>query len=425
VIVCAAGATCHPLTPASALLLTQSPLLQHLTQVDFLTYVGDALTLGQPIAAAVVGSSNAVMAIYISALELTEPLLGSQASIDDIASAVVHATYNTANASWAATGDGSAALIDAPTLSKLYAAAYKASLPAARRRSMRRLHASATTLRTAAELQPVFDAVAKVIASTNAQIQEIVVQAKLAAKEGTEFDAVKALVQMTAVAAVQQQELATAIKDLAAKVASDLNINIAAEAAKLEEVGALGGALGVNFSCYQGQSFGCLACRVGLSTSAFALLPSFTALRPHTRSSTTTPHTKTAQSFSGENLTKIIDSKVDGLPDIIDKLTDQQSELGKVQTDNASTSFWSGQWKLIVGSAVGFGGAFSLFVLALLAVRSRRRRSLVSKQERYVVGGGGERVDGAAAAGAGPVAEGATTRAAAYLHEEQPSPQQH
>jgi hypothetical protein len=129
--------------------------------VDFLTYVGDNLTLGKPIAAALMGTSSEVMAVYSSSLEMFEPLLGSQASLDDIAASVVKATYSRVNASWAQTGDGSAALSDAEVLSGLYTDGYSAALPNARRRMMRRLHNSATQ-RTAAELKPLFDAVARV-----------------------------------------------------------------------------------------------------------------------------------------------------------------------------------------------------------------------------------------------------------------------
>ena len=100
------------------------------------------------------------MAIYSSSIEMMEPLLGSQASVDDIAANVVKATYGKVNATWGPSGDGSLAMSDAPTLSDLYSEAYTASQPAARRRMMRRLQGS--SLRTAEELKPLFDAVARV-----------------------------------------------------------------------------------------------------------------------------------------------------------------------------------------------------------------------------------------------------------------------
>ena len=130
-----------------------------LRQVDFLTYIGDALTLGQPISAALSGTNSQAMAVFNSALELLEPLLGSRASIDDIAASVVDTAYINANATWAANGDGSAAFSTSSVLSSLYAQGYSAAMPASRRRAMRRLHAST---RSVDELKPLFDAVARV-----------------------------------------------------------------------------------------------------------------------------------------------------------------------------------------------------------------------------------------------------------------------
>jgi hypothetical protein len=104
------------------------------------------------------------MAIYVSSLELVEPLLGSQASLDDVAGAVVAATYGELNATWAAGGGGGAggaALSNATVVARLYAQGYIKSLPAARRRSLRRLHA-APVQRSPEELQPLFASVAKV-----------------------------------------------------------------------------------------------------------------------------------------------------------------------------------------------------------------------------------------------------------------------
>jgi hypothetical protein len=106
------------------------------------------------------GTNAQVMAVYSSALELMEPLLGSAASVDDIATAVVQATYDKVNSSWADNGDGSVALSTADTLCALYSQAYTAALPASRRRTaMRRLAAS---LRTADELKPLCNAVSRV-----------------------------------------------------------------------------------------------------------------------------------------------------------------------------------------------------------------------------------------------------------------------
>lgn len=129
-------------------------------QVDFLTYVGDALTLGKPMSAAIMGTSSQVMAVYVSALELIEPLLGSQTSVDEIAATIVEQTYKTVNATWATTGDGSAALSDAAKLSDLYCSAYEAAMPNARRRMMRRLHSQWS--HSPEDLKPLCDSVGRV-----------------------------------------------------------------------------------------------------------------------------------------------------------------------------------------------------------------------------------------------------------------------
>ncbi len=218
-------------TSTDAFSPNNQPTNQPTPQVNFLTYEGTPLTLGHPISAAVAGTTSAVMAVYVSSLELIKPLVGGRASADGIAEAVVRTTYTAANVSWAATGDGSRALVDAPTLSVLYAEAYTAALPTARRR----LRAAPAAL-TAEQLKPVFDAVAKVVGGTNGKIQALVAAAKAAAASGAEFDAIKALVQITSIAAVQQMELAAAVSDLAVKVAGDASFDVTAAASKLEQV---------------------------------------------------------------------------------------------------------------------------------------------------------------------------------------------
>lgn len=76
----------------------------------------------------------------------------------------------------------------------------------------------------------------QVVAASNAKLQAIVAKAKAAYKDGTPFDGIAALVQISAIAAVQQQEMAQSISELAAKIASDPSIDIPAEAAQLESV---------------------------------------------------------------------------------------------------------------------------------------------------------------------------------------------
>ena len=74
------------------------------------------------------------------------------------------------------------------------------------------------------------------VTGTNAQLQRIVDAARTAARDGKSYDAINALVQITAISAVQQNDLARSINELAAKVAADDGADIAAEAAALEAV---------------------------------------------------------------------------------------------------------------------------------------------------------------------------------------------
>lgn len=209
--------------------------------VDFLAYVGDALKLGSPTGAAVAGTNAQLMSVLATALELAEPLLGAAASTDAISAAAVASAYAAVNATHAANGtDGSAALSRAQDVAAVYRATYEASLPVARRRAQRRRLQQATTttaaapLRTAAELQPLFDGVARTVAGANARVQAVVQQALAAAAAGAPFDAVAAMVQVAAVSAVVQQDLAAGISELAARVAADPAANLAAESARLE-----------------------------------------------------------------------------------------------------------------------------------------------------------------------------------------------
>jgi len=201
-------------------------------QVDFLTYIGEALTLGKPIAAAISGTSSQTMVVYSSALEMLEPFVGSQVSVDNLADAIVRATYEAINATWSATGDGSAALKDASSLSNLYCSSYAASMPV-RRRQMRRLQAVS---RSVEDLKPLCDGIGKVVAGTNAHLQEIVDQAKSAAESAVDFDGVNALVQVTAISAVQLSEMLSSIAALSARVAADPSLDIPMEVALLDKV---------------------------------------------------------------------------------------------------------------------------------------------------------------------------------------------
>ena len=68
----------------------------------------------------------------------------------------------------------------------------------------------------------------------------MVQQARTAYQQGSStFDAARAMVQIAAVAGVQQTELATAISDVSTQLASDPAFTIADSAGQLESVSAL------------------------------------------------------------------------------------------------------------------------------------------------------------------------------------------
>jgi hypothetical protein len=123
-------------------------------QVDFQRYLGAKLSAGQPTSVALAGTNAQLMAVYSSALELLEPLLGGAAGAEAIAAEVVSAVYAAANATWAAGGDGAAPLSDAEALLAIYERAY-AKAPAG----------AVAGLRIVDELRPLFRAVAEVRAA--------------------------------------------------------------------------------------------------------------------------------------------------------------------------------------------------------------------------------------------------------------------
>jgi hypothetical protein len=231
------------------------------------------------------------------------------------------------------------------------------------------------------------------VATTNAQLQKIVEDAKRAAVEGRAYDAVSALVQVTAIAAVQQIDLASSINQLAAKVASDPSINIAAEASRLETVGAGGRSRG------RGRG----ACNALLDRSTHTH-----STHTHTVSLPACPQTNAPQqAYSGTNLDNMIQAKVTGMPDIVQQITEQQGSLGKTPDETAAAvRHGANSAGVIAGTVVGFGVALGLVVLALVALHRRRSAGAAGAKAAAGAGGSGDD-EGHAADGAGPVAEGA------------------
>lgn len=131
--------------------------------MDFLQYVGAALTFGKPISAAVAGTTSQLMATYTSGLEVLQPLLRASADVEAIGVALVASTYAATNASWAASGDASAALSRPAALAGIFKEAYtRAAAAGSGVAASRRRRLQQAPLRSADELMPLFTAVGNV-----------------------------------------------------------------------------------------------------------------------------------------------------------------------------------------------------------------------------------------------------------------------
>lgn len=117
------------------------------------------------------------------------------------------------------------------------------------------------------------------------------------------------------------------------------------------------------------------------------------------------PHPQ-PQAFSAAALDNKIAAKIAGLPDIVQELTRQTTDLGKdPETVAAAAVPVANTAGIIAGTVVGFGIAFGLVVLGLVVLRQRRlAASGESPAKRYAVSGDNNN-DMASPAGAGPVAE--------------------
>jgi hypothetical protein len=236
------------------------------------------------------------------------------------------------------------------------------------------------------------------VSGTNAQLQRIVEAARTAAKEGRDYDAIDALVQITAISAVQQNDLAGSINELAAKVAADDNADIAAEAAALEAVSG---------ATAQGGVRRARRLPAALPQGCFGRdpPPRDPPRVPPTKPTPTHPPMP-PQEYSGAPLDKKVGAKVGGIPDIVHQIEEQQADLGhtSVQSEAGPKPRAAGDKAGIIAGAVAGGAALlGLAALALVVVLRRRRAAGVL---------------GAAAAGAaaaGPVAEASEAAAdAAY-----------
>ena len=193
---------------------------------DFLSYVGDSLRLGHPWAAAIAGTNAQLMALFATALEALEPLLGPRVSTDDVAAAIVHATYAAISGRAEATtgaaggssavGDGSAVLSEAGALSGILMDSCRRGI-------------TDGALRPCEELRPLCDAVADALAAGNARVQTVVADARRAASKGNRaFDGIGATVQIAAIAGAQQSDMLGAVARLAAHAAAAPTASVAA-----------------------------------------------------------------------------------------------------------------------------------------------------------------------------------------------------
>jgi hypothetical protein len=174
---------------------------------------------------AVLASNAQTMSTFISTQKLMAGLLGDTTNEDAVAKAVVAAAYNTIKA--VDTTDASKTLTNKKNLITLYNATYYAlsnAMPAAGSRHL--LQAAAGP--TAAQLADLFGAVANTVSSTNTQVQQVVTTATTAAADtNSTIDTSDLLVNVSKVAAVQQDSLASDIGNLATQFAADPTTNIA------------------------------------------------------------------------------------------------------------------------------------------------------------------------------------------------------
>jgi hypothetical protein len=199
------------------------------------------------------------------------------------------------------------------------------------------------------------------VASTNAQVGKISAEARAAVRAEGEYDAVKALVQVTAIAAVQQADLVAAISDLAQRVAADPGLDIAKEAAELEKVR---GSAALVFG--------------GVAVSAFAVQAPPRGRPPSTPPPFAPPPLVPStcpppQEFSGPAFNKRVESKVTGIPDIVQNIQQQQEQLGKPEAIVGSAGTPEEQKVgLIAGTVVGVGVGLAVVTMMLIAFKKKR-----------------------------------------------------
>jgi hypothetical protein len=198
-------------------------LVAHVTvmQANFLSLGGPALSKradgkASPLLVAVLASNTQTMSTFVATQNLMMGLVGTKYGADAVAAAVVSATYRTFKA---VNPDNAAKTLTNQThLVSLYRTTYQGLTGTAVTAGR---HLLQSTL-TPEQLGNIFGAVADVVSSTNTQVQQVVNTATAAAADPTStVDTSNLMVDVSKLAAVQQQSLASDISSLATTFAAN------------------------------------------------------------------------------------------------------------------------------------------------------------------------------------------------------------
>lgn len=154
-------------------------------------------------------------------------------------------------------------------------------------------------------------------------------QARTAAATGTTFDAAAALAQITTVAAVQQQDLASDVSALSTRVAADPALDVAATSNTLAEVRCAPPAArpyceGRLRAVSAAATPSCAAQRARLPACHRPPLAQALSTPPAARGPLCTP-----QAYSGDALQQKIVAKAAALPDLMSNIQQQLGGLGQ------------------------------------------------------------------------------------------------
>jgi hypothetical protein len=190
-------------------------------QANFLSLSGTAFNKRadrtSPLLVAVLGSNTQTMSTFVSTQNLMMGLLGAKYGADAVAQAVVAATYRTFKA--VDPVNAASTLTNKTHLVSLYSTTYQGLTGASAVTSGRHLLQSTMT---PAQLQNIFGAVANTVSATNTQVQQLVNTATVAAADPTStVDTSNLMLDVSKMATVQQNSLASDITELATTFAAN------------------------------------------------------------------------------------------------------------------------------------------------------------------------------------------------------------